>query len=211
MQSPYESTRYTSSSSGVEHAMYEETLADITSQYPFWNRSVSLTQYYMNKAALEGDWNTILFMLRYIPYEKSSEEYISIYSFIAELVCEFGVQNLIPQVIQIGYLPLLYSRCEYHDGSILTVSIVTPNVLDRLDRILVETGEYIHIEGLLTGWSSGINPLILEHTYQWWNIHNQNDIEDIVYNIHANPVERLAIATAADIPLSENIIEHDRL
>ena len=257
----------------IFNAMEEETLSQITSIYQFWDRGILLTKYQFNRIAMDGGWENLLILIRHLPYEKSSPEYISILSYVIEILRSFKVDNLIPRVMMAASLhvedintpPLLYAAWvtygnddRVRDKLSLTTNrimsrnlplkawrgyippqidqyenyqpinqwididvidamheegVITPSMIKDIQRILTMNGYPIPISSISPGnnESTGINPVILEHTYQWWNVHNEEKISEIIYNVYSNPAERLAIAYGLGIPITEGVILHQSL
>lgn len=117
MQYPSTYSRISSDFRDIANMMDEETLFEISNIYHFWNRSLSLMKYQMNRAALNAGWDTILYMLRYIPFDKFSTEYIEIFSYTVEIARTFKVDNLISRIWSLSHLeiedvslpPLMYA------------------------------------------------------------------------------------------------------
>lgn len=272
----------------ISSIMDEETLGAIHNVYHFWNRSLPLMKYQMNRAALDGGWDTILLMLRYIPFAKGTSEYISIFSYAIELLRQFQVDNLMGRVIAIAdieisqmttpsllyaawslygtdttriqdlqsvslstsniiyiseyswrayihplmrqYLSTLPNRVmyiirntssnnmdiliedNYRWGSIDTEflmeeHIITPNMIKTLQRELTVNSASINVYPQI----GEINPIIIEHTYQWWNTHNMEDINEIIYSTYEHPPTRLAMTYATGTPMTEDVIYYEPL
>jgi hypothetical protein len=178
----------------VTHAMDEETLSIINNAYHFWDRDVSLTKYQINRIAIDGGWDTLLILLKHLPYERSSNEYRDVISYTHDLLNAFGMHDLRQRIPQ--------SNIPYRSPNIYD-TVITPGMIDDIQINLTMGGNSISLSDLA---SSRINPIVIEHTYQWWNLHDDETLESIVYDIYINPADRLAIAYGMRIPINDDII-----
>lgn len=169
----------------VQIAMTEETLSDITSVYKFWNRSMSLMKYQMSRIALNGEWDTLLFLIDRIPFDKDTTEYRSTVSYAYSIMIAYNVDSLLPP------------------GTVgnMTDAVVTLDMIHTMQRRLTLNGSSIPVNDDET------DPLIVEHTYPWWDVHNEETLYEIVYNPDLNPVHRMAISYGANIPITEDTIQ----
>lgn len=69
--------------SSLDRAMKEETFSLMMERYPYWDRSLGLTRYQMNRAAINDDWSSISLMRENLPYTR--EDLSEILMFIDDL------------------------------------------------------------------------------------------------------------------------------
>jgi hypothetical protein len=82
---------------------------------------------------------------------------------------------------------------------------LTPGIINKYKSLLTMTNSTLAISDLLED-SNIANPVLIERSYQFWDTHDMETLQDIVYDTEVDPAERLAIAYAINIPLTKDII-----
>lgn len=167
----------------MENLMHMETIADIDNRYHLWNRDVRTLRYQMNRAALHGEWDVILTMFQGMIMD--DYQYDDMVRYISDIAYVFDIPNLTMNLYDItgSIYPSTYEEST-DINNLLRDSIITWKSIDIIRRECISYAYVIPID------DTSINPVVIEHTYQWWS---RYDVDDLLNDPDVSISRKLSI------------------